>query len=329
MTTRLAIIGFEHVHAPHYLRCLNSLADVSVVAIVEPHPKLAAQHSELIGRIPIKKNYRELLQADLIDGAIICSANSRHRQMVIDIARAGLPILCEKPLATKTQDAREMLAICQAHDTALGICFPCRFSELLHQAKHLIKQGAFGEIVAVKATNRGTMPGGWFTDPALSGGGAIMDHTVHVVDALRWIFECEFVRAYAIASTRLHDISVEDSAVLSLEMSNGVFVTVDASWSRPEHSFPIWGDVKMSIIGTRGILELDLFPWTLNFFSEQAGKHLAVSHDGNLNQRMLENFIRCMRDQQPVSPDGLDGLRALEIVEAAYRSIATGQVVLL
>jgi predicted dehydrogenase len=305
------------------------MADVNVGAIVEPDPRFVAPHSELIGKIPIKSTYQEFLRSDLMDAAIICSANNKHRQMVIDIARAGIPILCEKPLASRTQDAREMLAICEAHDTTLGICFPCRFSELLRQAKHMIKQGALGEIVAVKALNRGTMPGGWFVDPALSGGGAIVDHTVHVVDALRWLFDCEFVRVHAFASTRLHDIPVEDTAVLSLEMNNGVFVSLDASWSRPDHSFPIWGDVQMDIIGTNGILNLDLFPWTLNFFSEASGKHVAVSQDGDLNRRMLENFIQSIHDEKPFVPDGLDGLRALEVVEAAYRSVRTGQVVLL
>ena len=329
MTTRLAIIGFEHVHAQHYLSCLQSMSDVSVVAIAEPDQKMLAEYSELIGKIPLTGDYLELIRSGSIDGVIVCSANSRHKQMVIDIARAGIPILCEKPLATKTADAREMLAISQAHDAPLGICFPCRFSESLQQAKQLIQQGGLGKIVAVNATNHGTMPGGWFVDPALSGGGAIMDHSVHVVDALRWIFEREFVQVYAQATTRLHAISVEDVAVLSLEMSNGVFVTLDTSWSRPDHSFPLWGDVKLTIIGTSGILNLDLFPWTLNHFSEQAAKHVAISHDGELNQRMLQNFIQSIRSGQPISPDGVDGLRALEVVEAAYDSVATGKVVLL
>ena len=329
MNTRLAIVGFEHVHAHHYLGSLKSMPDVSVVAIAEADAKKIAESSELVGSIPCTVDYRELIRSKSVDGVILCSANSRHKQMVIDIARANIPILCEKPLATKTADAREMLAIAEAHGTPLGICFPCRFSESLQQAKHLIQHEALGEIVAVKATNHGTMPGGWFVDPALSGGGAIMDHTVHVVDALRWIFEREFVRVYAQAATRLHAVPVEDVAVLNLEMSNGMFVTLDSSWSRPSRSFPIWGDVQMTIVGTNGILNLDLFPWTLSHYSEQAAKHVAISHDGNLNLHLLQNFVQSIQNGKPISPDGVDGLRALEVVEAAYDSVATGEVVLL
>src|SRR2546430_568518 len=112
-------------------------------------------------------------------------------------------------------------------------------------------------------------------------------------------------------------------------MSNEVFVTLDASWSRPKKSFPIWGDVSLVIIGTRGVLNLELFPWTLNYYSEEASKHLVISRDGDLNRLLLESFIKCLRTKTAVSADGVDGLRALEVVEAAYQSILSGKVVAL
>jgi len=197
----------------------------------------------------------------------------------------------------------------------------------LRQAKRLIEQTGLGRVVAIKATNHGTMPGDWFADPQLSGGGAIMDHTVHVVDALRWLFEAEFTQVFAHAANRLHAIPVEDVGLLTLEMSNEVFVTLDTSWSRPNRSFPIWGDVTIEIIGTRGVISLDLFPWTLNYYSESAGKHLADARDGDLSLRMLENFVGMIQGRAKLFANGVDGLRALEVVEAAYKSIATRQVV--
>jgi predicted dehydrogenase len=120
---------------------------------------------------------------------------------------------------------------------------------------------------------------------------------------------------------------VEDVGLLTLEMSNDVFVTLDTSWSRPNRSFPIWGDVTIEIIGTHGVISLDLFPWTLNYYSESAGKHLADARDGDLSLRMLENFVGMIEGRARLSATGLDGLRALEVVEAAYRSIATQRVV--
>ena len=295
--------------------------------MAESDQRRVSAHASLLEGLTVVSDYGQLLRPGAVDGVLVCSANGRHKQMVLDFARAKIPILCEKPIATKSADAREMLAICEANDVPLGICFPVRFSEPLRQAKRLVEQGGLGQVVAVKATNHGTMPGDWFADPQLSGGGAVMDHTVHVVDALRWLFDAEFTQVFAHAANRLHPIPVEDVGLLTLEMSNEVFVTLDTSWSRPNRSFPIWGDVTIEIIGTRGVLSLDLFPWTLNYYSESAGKHLADARDGDLSLRMLENFVGMIEGRATLSATGLDGLRALEVVEAAYRSIATQRVV--
>jgi myo-inositol 2-dehydrogenase/D-chiro-inositol 1-dehydrogenase len=325
----LSIIGFEHVHAPHYLACLRRMPNVQVGAVAEPDAKRLELHAQLLEGVAVYTDYRKMLQEVSSAGVIVCSANVKHKEMVIDCARAGIPILCEKPIATKAADAREMLAICQAHDVPLGMCFPGRFSTVLSQARKIIHAGNLGKVLAVKSTNHGTMPGDWFVNPQLAGGGAIIDHTVHVVDALRWLFGAEFTHVFTHAATRLYDLPVEDVALLTLEMSNEVIVTLDTSWSRPTRSFPIWGDVSLVIVGTDGILNLELFPWTLNYFSEEVGKHLAIAHDGDLNQQLLDNFVTAAEGKRSLSPSGTDGLRALEVVEAAYRSIATNQVIAL
>ena len=325
----LSIVGFEHVHAPHYLECLRGMRGVEVVALAEPDSTRLEPHARLLAGVPVYSDYRRMLQEVALHGVIICSANAKHKEPVIACARAGIPILCEKPLATKAIDAREMLAICTAHDVLLGMCFPARFSPALHQAKQLIHKGELGKVLAVKSTNHSTMPGDWFVDPQLAGGGAIMDHAVHVVDALRWLFEAEFTQLFGHAATRLYDLSVEDVGLLTLEMSNEVFVTLDASWSRPKKSFPIWGDVSLAIIGTEGVLNLELFPWTLNNYAEDAGKHVVIARDGDLNHRLLENFVKSISHETTISANGLDGLRALEVVEAAYKSITARKVAVL
>ncbi len=323
----LAILSFDHLHAFHYLECLTRMNTVHLAAVAEPDASRLAPHAQALSGVTVYADYQEMLGRESLDGVIICAANARHKEIVIDCARAGQAILCEKPIAIRTADGREMLAICEAHDILFGICFPVRFSEPLHRAKKLVQQGGLGKVAAVKATNHGTMPGGWFADPELAGGGAVMDHTVHVVDVLRWLFEAEFTRVFAHSATRLYEIPVEDCGLLTLEMSNGVFVSLDTSWSRPNRSFPIWGDVSLSIIGSEGVLDLDLFPWTLNLFSETVGKHLAIAHDGDLNQAMLENFAQAIQGQAKISATGMDGLRALEVAEAAYRSIQDQKVI--
>jgi predicted dehydrogenase len=123
MTTRLALVSLEHVHAGHYLACLKNLSGVEVVAVAEPDQSRVSAHAAFLDGLPVVSDYRELLRLGDLDGVLICSANSRHKPMVLDFARAKVPILCEKPIATKGVDAREMLAICEAHEVPLGVCF--------------------------------------------------------------------------------------------------------------------------------------------------------------------------------------------------------------
>jgi UDP-N-acetylglucosamine 3-dehydrogenase len=322
----LAIIGFEHVHAAHYLAALKQLPEVKLFVAEKEAQRLTPYKSQLEG-VPVFSDFRRLLEEVSLDGAIVCTDNAGHRDAVNQCARSHVHILCEKPIATSLEDARQMLALCEANQVILGICFPVRQSPVLAQAREVIRQGGMGKIRAIKATNHGTMPGDWFADPIRSGGGAIMDHTVHVADALRWLLDAEFTRVFALSAIRLYDIPVEDCGLLSLEMNNGVFVTLDTSWSRPNRSFPLWGDVTLRVIGEKGVLDLDLFPWTLNYFSEEAEKHLAIAGDGDLNYKMLINFLEATHGNGTVSATGRDGLRALEVVMAAYRSVSSGQPV--
>src|SRR5690606_13113069 len=125
-----------------------------------------------------------------------------------------------------------------------------------------VRGGAVGKPLVVAARNPGTCPHSWFVDPALSGGGAVMDHTVHVVDVLRWMFDAEVTEVYAEMDTRSYDIPVDDTGLLMMKMSNGLSVSLDTSWSRPD-SWPTWGGVEIEVIGEEGVLSLDAFADTL------------------------------------------------------------------
>ena len=87
----------------------------------------------------------------------------------------------------------------------------------------------------------------------LSGGGAVLDHTVHVIDVWRWMLEEEVVKVYAESGQLFYpDINIDESGLLSVEFQGGAFGTLDTSWSRPNNSFPTWGDVTMEIVGEKG-----------------------------------------------------------------------------
>src|SRR2546430_3410751 len=87
----LSIVGFEHVHAPHYLECLRGMRGVEVVALAEPDSTRLEPHARLLAGVPVYSDYRRMLQEVALHGVIICSANARHKEPVIACARAGIP----------------------------------------------------------------------------------------------------------------------------------------------------------------------------------------------------------------------------------------------
>ena len=132
-----------------------------------------------------------------------------------------------------------------------------------------MRGGAIGTPLMVKATNPGRMPPGWFSDPALAGGGATMDHTVHVADMLRWIFEREIVSVYAEIDARIHPgLPTDDIGLLLLDLDGGLSASLDASWSRAK-TWPTWGGVTMEVIGTNGVLALDAFNQNVQLFDDR------------------------------------------------------------
>ena len=154
--------------------------------------------------------------------------------------------------------------------------FPCRYITSVRQAKEAIDAGQIGEILAMKGTNRGSMPGGWFIEREKSGGGAVLDHTVHVMDLMHWFTGGKAEEVYAHAETLFNDTEIDDAGMVHVKFANGVVAVLDPSWSR-NRTFPTWGDVTLEIIGTKGVLNIDSFAQKNDVYSDVTGKARGAS----------------------------------------------------
>jgi predicted dehydrogenase len=255
-----------------------------------------------------------------VDGVVICSENRLHFPYAKQAAEAGVHILVEKPITTDGNEARELIGLCEQKQVWLQTAFPVRMNTSVHQVKRRLDQGDIGQVLAITATNHSKMPGGWFVDPERSGGGAVLDHTVHVLDILRWMLKSEVKSVYAEIGTLLHDIPSDDCGLLSLTFENGIVATLDTSWSRPA-SFPIWSDVSLRIIGTKGVLHLDMHGQVGHVWENGAAlTHRQVPWGDSANQALIGEFVDSIRVSRPPLISGEDGLRAAEVAWAAYRS---------
>jgi predicted dehydrogenase len=322
---KIGIMSFAHMHAYSYAACVNELPQAKLVGIWDDD---AAR-----GRAAAKQFNTHFI-SDLdkflgleMEGVIITSENVRHRAMVEKAAAAGKWILCEKPLAPGIEDAKAIINTCRKARVGLGTAFPCRYCQPLIEAKKLIDSGDLGTIYAASCTNNGQFPGGWFAKKAMSGGGATMDHTVHVVDLLRWLTGKEFKRVYCENGNLLrHGIDVDDVGSLHLEMEGGMQVTQVASWNRPQ-SFPTWGDVTLELVAEKGVLRVDAFNQKVDVYNDDAQKAEWAFWGGNPDLGLIRDFVAAVDEHRDPSVTGRDGLRAVEVTVAAYKSVESGKMV--
>jgi predicted dehydrogenase len=245
-------------------------------------------------------------------------------------ARHTRHILCEKPIATTLGDAEAMINACARTGAKLQIAFPVRFALPVLRLRALLQSGALGTIYSLKTTNHGQLPGDWFVDRELAGGGAVIDHTVHVIDLLRWFFNAEISEVYAeIGVGLLHDgLDIDDAGILSFTLSNGIYGTLDTSWSRPS-AFPTWGDVTIEVVAEHGWARLDAFKQQLAVYSNRASKAQWIGWGGNMDLGLMRDFVAMIADGRAPSITGQDGLRALQVALVAYQSATAGAPIII
>lgn len=313
------------MHAGPYLHGLRAHAGVDLVGIWDDDPARGEKAAKDFGTTYSAQTKAVLAQP--LDGVIVTSENIHHRALVEEICQAknGVKaILCEKPLSTTAVDGRAMIDACRKAGIRLSTAFPCRYSAAFQRVLAVAKSGKLGQIRAIRTTNRGVCPFGWFVEVDKSGGGAVIDHTVHCADLNRVLLGVEAIEVYAETGSNMYHQSWEDCGFLTITYQGGLFSTIDASWSRPRKSFPTWGDVTMEIVADGGVVSLDLFNQTLTYYSESAGNIKSVGWGSNTDDGLIDDFVRAASGGEPENlATGEDGLRAAEVAFAAYESART------
>jgi predicted dehydrogenase len=323
---RVGLTSAAHVHADTYADLLKSMPDVELLGLADAEENrgrdFAGSHGiTFLGELPALLALRP-------DAVVVTSENVNHRREVEAAAAAGAHVLCEKPLATTVEDAKAIVEACARARVTLMTAFPMRFSPPMARVAASLDAGEIGKVRAVVGFNQGKIPTphrAWFGDRVLAGGGAVTDHTVHVLDLLRWLLHSEPVEVWATANRVLHAVrtDVETGAIVAVTFADGTVATIDCSWSRPDN-YPTWGGLGIELIGERGVLDVDGFRQRFSVFdARQPGPNWAF-WGSDPDRAMLTGFLAAVRNGTEPPVTGIDGLRAVEVVQAAYRSLETG-----
>jgi predicted dehydrogenase len=317
---RLGIVSFAHMHAYSYARVAKELearGRVVLEAIFDDNEGRLKRAVELYKPRRAYSDFDKLLEEVEVDVAIVASENAKHAKYAVPLLDRGVHVLVEKPIATRLEDAWLMIKTAESRGVKLQVAFVMRYHDASHYVLSRVRE--LGRIYSITATNHGKCPFDWFVDPELAGGGAIMDHVVHVADLIRWYTGDEFEEVVAFVGRNIYpELKVEDNAILIGRLKSGATFSIDCSWSRPAN-WPTWGDVYMHIVGERGAIVLNAFNQNISLADETGFKWVYYGPDADRN--MIEDFLRVVERDETPRASGLDGLKALEVVIAAYKSI--------
>lgn len=318
MALRVGFAGVAHMHWGSYAHWIGASGRAEVVGAFEPNPERGQSFQRMVER-PVFDRLEALIDAS--DLVIVTSENVHHAAYGVPALQAGKFVLCEKPLAISAADGRALLEAASAG--RLMTAFPCPFSPIFQRLLARVQAGDIGPLQAICGTNRGKCPFDWFVQPELSGGGAMIDHVVHLADLIRRLFGSEPTSVHAVTSHNLYGQAWDDSALVTLGYADGRFATIDSSWSRPA-AFPTWGDVALNVVGEKGTLEADLIAQDLSFYRE---RHASLFFGSDMDRRLVGHVLDVAEGRAEPIVTGEDGWAAAQVALRAYESLAASGVV--
>lgn len=182
---RVGIIGAGGIAQACHMPAYQELAGVTLHAVADINPETAQRAAQRFQVPHVFQDYRDLVAMDEIDLVSVCTPNAFHKDPTIAALRAGKHVLVEKPMALNAAEGRAMIRAAQQAGKLLMVGLNNRFSAAAQALKRAADAGALGEVYFAEAiaTRRRGIPGwGAFTEKEKSGGGALVDIGVHVLD---------------------------------------------------------------------------------------------------------------------------------------------------
>jgi len=327
---RIGIMSVAHHHAEGYVQNLNQSPGVELIGFSDTESERGKEFAAKFN-IPWFPTH-DALVAEKPDGVIVCSENANRLELVELAANAGISILCEKPIEVTLVDAVAIRDVCVANDVRFMTAFPIRFAPAVLSVKAMLERGDLGRLYAANGINHSEIPRehrAWFAQKALAGGGAVMDHVVHLVDTLRWFLGSEVVEVFAEVDNLFYpgEVDVDTAGIVMLTFANGVFSSIDCSWSRPT-IYPRWGHFKMDVLGENGFVTLDALAQHVTLYSKHTVRRPTwINWGPDSNQGMINEFVASIQERREPSVTWRDGYEAMRVALACYQSAQTEQPV--
>lgn len=355
---QVAIVGCGRI-GEREAEAVVAIPDLSLAAVADIGPAFRDKAVRMGGKYEcdVVHDWRHLIERRDVDIVVVATPNAFHREISVEAMRQGKHVVCEKPLATSAAEAEEMMVAAEAEGVKLMTNFNHRRHDHNMRAKELLQGGAIGRPIFIRGRIGhgrfvvGPSPAGpgrfqcvnsWYMDATEAGGGTVIDNGVHLLDLAAWFMDDEFVSVQG-AVSRNFDICERGPDGLPVvkrpsdceDSGFGLFTTRDGRIASIQSSWTQWqGYLHVEIFGTLGwiVVNNDQIQGTVTYQAlTRPGEPSATTTEvpallkPDPSWRLqLEEFAAAVREDRQPHPNGYDGLRAVRMVHALYRSAASG-----
>lgn len=338
MKIKWGVIGCGGIADRRTLPAMMLSDSVELVAVMDANKEVAEKCKEKYGAKYAFDNFEDVLNVPEIEAVYIASPVFFHKEQTIKAANAKKHILLEKPVALTVSDAEEIKKACEENDVKISIGFLMRFHGYHQKIKEIIADGKIGEIVSMRGQFTCWYPeieGAWRQKKELSGGGALVDMGIHVIDLMHYVSGLKAVEVAAFNQTQTFGYEVDDSSNLIMKMDNGSVAYVDSNFNIPDAA----SVAKLEIYGTKGSIvasgtlaqdevgtvNILISDDNLEYDASQSRNTLsAVSLEGtplgNMYTKEVEGFCNAIINKTDVPVSIESAIYDQKIIDAAYKS---------
>lgn len=325
MGLRVALVGMGRIGRVH-LEALSGVRDAEVVGVFDTQASLAQERAAAAGVQRVYSSWNELLDDAQVQCVGVLLPHDIHEQYATEALQAGKHVVCEKPLAPTLPECERMLAAASRCGRKLLPVHNRVYSQAVAKMRDVLDQDGIGQVVLAQTTGFEGPPTvqTWLATPR-GGGGVLMSQAVHPMYVLRWLLGDVARVSCLFGDRKVVDMTAEDHAVVLLKFVNGIAGEMTCTFGIAH------GPLDHSIVlhGRDGYLQLSaqrLHVISPRLFGDTEMHEIPLEEKGSVSafRTMWEDYANGIVNGTPTRQTGEDGKRAVEIVQAAYRSNATG-----
>jgi len=334
-----------------HLRAIRDTPLCTLAAACDLDPQRARSTVTKLGLedVPVYASMAEMLRREKLDVVHVCTPSGAHLEVALEAIRAGVNVICEKPLEVTLDRCDAMIQAADKHQVRLAGIFQYRWNEANAAIRAAVEQGRFGRIAWAGSFTPWWRPdeyfrsAGWRGTWKMDGGGAIMNQSIHAVDLIQW-FAGDVKTVCAFAGRRAHDaIEVEDTLSATLQFANGAYGTIvgtTAMYPGAAVRVEIGGENGSAVSedGLRVFKFRDARPEDAELL-EKFGRLESVTRDATasketvekaaqaklrLHRKNIESIVTAWEQNREPSTSGHEARKAVAITMALYESARRG-----